>query len=156
MRTLPHVPLPHVPLPHVHALLGAALLTISICAAAAITEGRTANDRGYVSGGIGLEESERMKQMADKFSLQLIVSSRSGAYLADTHLTILNASSQKILDIQLNAPWLLVDLAPGTYKVFIAHAGSTQERNVTLTGKLVQLVVQFAIAEDSAKNPVQK
>ncbi|MDQ3187497.1 MAG: hypothetical protein M3Q28_01160 [Pseudomonadota bacterium] len=143
-------------LPHVHALLGAALLTISISAAAAISEGRTANDRGYVSGGIGLEESERMKQMADKFSLQLIVSSRSGAYLADTQVTILNASSQKILDIQLNAPWLLVDLAPGTYRVLIAHAGSTQERNVTLTGKLVQLVVQFAIAADSAKNPVQK
>ncbi len=52
-------------------LLGAALFLASLTAFAAITEGRTANDRAYMSGGIGLEESERLKQMADKFSLQV-------------------------------------------------------------------------------------
>ena len=135
-------------------VLGAALVAASAGASAAITEGRTANDRAYVGGGIGLEESERMKQMADKYSLQLIVSSRSGAYLADTRVTITGANSQKILDLPLDAPWLLVDLAPGNYKVVIAHAGMTQERNVTLaSGTREQIVVQFNVAADTAKNP---
>ena len=135
-------------------LLGAAFIATSLSASAAINEGRTANDRAYVSGGIGLEESERLKQMADKYSLQLIVSSRSGAYLADTRVTIIGANNQKLLDMALDAPWLLVDLAPGSYKVSVAHAGSTQERSVTLApGKREQIVVQFNVPADTAKNP---
>ncbi|HVE88110.1 MAG TPA: hypothetical protein VNA44_00275 [Burkholderiaceae bacterium] len=135
-------------------LLSAALVAASADASAAITEGRTATDRAYVAGGIGLEESERMKQMADKYSLQVIVSSRSGAYLADTRVTITGANSQKVLDLPLDAPWLLIDLAPGNYKVAVAHAGMTQERNVTLApGKREQIVVQFNVAADTAKHP---
>ena len=135
-------------------LLGATFFFVPLVASAAITEGRTANDRAYVGGGIGLEESERMKQMAEKYSLQLIVSSRSGAYLADTRVTITGANSQKILDLPLDAPWLLVDLAPGSYKVVVAHAGMTQERNVTLApGKREQIGVQFNVPGDTAKSP---
>ncbi|MGZ8992969.1 MAG: hypothetical protein ACXW16_03030 [Burkholderiaceae bacterium] len=134
--------------------LGTALVATSLATFAAIKEGRTSNDRPYATGGVGLEESDRMKQMADKFSLQLIVSSRSGAYLADTRVTILGANNQKVLDMALDAPWLLVDLAPGSYKVSVAHATSTQERNVTLTaGKREQIVFQFNVAGDTAKNP---
>jgi hypothetical protein len=135
-------------------LFGMTFLTASLGVSAEITEGRTANDRGYVSGGIGLEESETLKQMANKFPLQLVVSSRQGAYLADARVTIIGANSQKILDMELDAPWLLVDLAPGTYKVFVAHAGLTQQRNVSLApGKREQMVVQFNVPADTAKNP---
>lgn len=135
-------------------LLGAIFSLTSFSASAAITEGRTANDRGYMAGGIGLEESELLKQRADKYSLQLVVSSRSGAYLADTRVTITGANGQKILDLPLDAPWLLVDLAPGSYKVSVSHAGLKQERNVTLApGKREQLAVQFDVPADTAKNP---
>lgn len=135
-------------------LLGVALLTASCSVCATITEGRTANDRRYVTGGIGLEESESLKQMADKFSLQLVVSSRQGAYLADMRVTIVGANSQKVLDIALEAPWLLVDLPPGTYKILIAHPTATQERNITLApGKREQIGVQFNVPADTAKNP---
>jgi len=134
--------------------LSAAFVATSLTASAAINEGRTSNDRVYVSGGVGLEESERLKQMADKFSLQLIVSSKSGAYLADTRVTIIGANNQKLLELALDAPWLLVDLAPGSYKLSVAHAGSTQERNLTLAaGKREQIVVQFNVPADTAKNP---
>lgn len=135
-------------------LLAAAILAASFSVPAAIVEGRTANDRGYVSGGIGLEESERLKQMAEKYSLQLIISSRSGAYLADTRVTIVGAGNQKILDVPLDAPWLLVDLLPGSYRVSVVHAGITQERNVTVApGKREQIGVQFDVAGDTAKDP---
>jgi hypothetical protein len=136
------------------ALLSVSFLLASLTASAAITEGRTANDRSYMSGGVGLEESERLKQMADKYSLQLLISSRSGAYLADTHVTITGANGQKVLDLPLDAPWLLVDLMPGKYKVVVAHAGRTQERNVTVApSKSERVVVQFDVPADTAKNP---
>ncbi len=135
-------------------LLSASFLLASLTASAAITEGRTANDRSYMSGGVGLEESERLKQMADKYSLQLVISSPSGAYLADTHVTITGPNGQKLLDLPLDAPWLLVDLAPGNYKLVVAHAGRTQERSVTLVpSKREQVVVQFDVPADTAKNP---
>ena len=136
-------------------LCGTALFAVSFAACAEIIEGRTANDRVYVAGGVGLEESERLKQMADKYPLQLIVASRSGAYLADTKVTIIGADRQKILDLALDAPWLLVDLVPGSYKVSVVHAGSTHERSVTLApGKREQMVVQFDVPADTAKDPV--
>jgi hypothetical protein len=48
-------------------LFGTALFAVSFAACAEITEGRTAIDRAYVAGGVGLEESERLTQMADKY-----------------------------------------------------------------------------------------
>lgn len=136
-------------------LLGAVILTASLPTSADIVEGRTANDRPFVSGGIGSTEVDQLKQMADKYSLQLIVSSRAGAYLADMHGLITSASGQKILDTQLNAPWLLVDLPPGTYSVVVTHrGGSTQRRSVTIVpGKREQIVMQFDVPADTAKNP---
>jgi hypothetical protein len=134
--------------------LGAMFFLASLTASAAIVEGRTTNDRAFVTGGIGLEESELLKQMANKYSLQLVISSRSGAYLADTRVTIIGANSQKILDVPLDAPWLLADLLPGTYKIFVTQGGLMQERNVTLApGKREHLAVQFDVPGDTAKNP---
>lgn len=144
---------------HLRSLvLGGALLVVSLTASAAVVEGQTMNGRRYVSGGIGQDEVEQIKQMSDKFTLQLIVSSRSGAYLANMQVSITGANSQKVLDAPLDAPWLLVDLAPGMYKVFVMHRnGQTQERNVTIaSGKKTELVVQFDVPADTAKNPAGK
>lgn len=127
--------------------------SIALPATAAITEGRTTNGRAYIAGGIGLSESDTMKSLADKHSLQLVVSSRSGAYLADMQVRILGANSEKILDIPLAAPWLLVDLAPGAYKVSVTHGGQTQERNVTIAaGRSERVSVQFDVPGDTAKS----
>lgn len=139
-------------------MLGGALLAASLDASAAIVEGQTANNRRYVSGGIGQGEVDQLKQMADQFSLQLIVASRSGAYLADMQVSITFANGQKILDAPLDAPWLLIDLVPGTYKVFVTHpSGQSQERSVTVvSGKKTDLVVQFDVPADTAKNPANR
>ena len=143
---------------HLRSLVfGGALLVASLTASAAIVEGQTVNGRRYVSGGIGQGEVEQLKQMSDKFSLQLIVSSRSGAYLADLQVSITGVNNQKVLDAPLDAPWLLVDLAPGLYKVVVTHRnGQTQERNVTIASeKKTELVVQFDVAADTAKGPAK-
>jgi len=136
-------------------LIGAALLSASVPASADIVEGRTANDRPFISGGIGVGEVEQLKQIADKYSLQLIVSSTAGAYLADMHGTIIGANGQKLLDTQLNAPWLMVDLVPGSYTVEVTHqGGQAQRRNITIApGKREQIVIQFNVPADTAKNP---
>ncbi len=136
-------------------LFASALLVAAVPATADIVEGRTTNDRPFVTGGIGLGEVDQLKQIADKYSLQLIVSSRSGAYLADMQVAIAAANGQKILDTQLKAPWLLVDLTPGAYTVSVAHPGApTQQRKVLIAaGKRERIVIQLDVPADTAKNP---
>ncbi|MEP6609087.1 MAG: hypothetical protein ABJA83_10460 [Burkholderiaceae bacterium] len=135
-------------------ILGFSLMAAALPVSADIVEGRTANGRAYVSGGIGLEESERMKQMADAYPLQLLVTSRAGAYLADALVTVVDANGQKILALTLDAPWLLVDLAPGGYQISVTSAGRVQQRNLRLvSGKHERVVIQFDVPADTAKNP---
>lgn len=131
----------------------ALLLATATPAMAEIVEGRTTNDRPFVSGGIGLGEVDQLKQMAGKFSLRVIVSSRAGAYLADMQVTILSANGQKVFDGQLKAPWLLVDLTPGAYTISVAHRDApTQQRKVVITaGKREQVAIQLDVAGDTAK-----
>ena len=83
----------------------------------------------------------------------MIVSSRAGAYLADMHVRIIGANSQKVLDAPLGAPWLLVDLIPGSYTVSVTHSGGqTHERKVTIAaGKREQIAVQFDVPADTAR-----
>lgn len=102
-------------------------------AAQSVREGRTAQDRRYIAGGIGLDESEQMKAMARGFPLSLTVAEKSGAYLADTHIKIQDATGRVVLDTQLDSPLLLVDLAPGKYSVEATFQGKTQRRSVDLT-----------------------
>ncbi len=129
------------------------LALASVTAVAAVTEGRTVTGRAYATGGVGLGEVEQLKKMAGKYSLQVIVSARSGAYLADMQARIAAANGENVLDTQLDAPWLLVDLMPGTYTVSVTErGGKTQERKVNIvSGKRTELVVQFDVPADTAK-----
>ena len=71
----------------------AAAFTVSTpyAAAQSVQEGRTAQDRRFIAGGIGLDESEQMKSMARDFTLSMTVAAKSGTYLADSHVKIQDA-----------------------------------------------------------------
>lgn len=101
-------------------------------AAQSVREGRTAQDRPFIAGGIGLDESEQMKSMARDFPLSITVAAKSGAYLADSHVKIQDARGQTVLDTQLDAPYLLVDLPPGKYNVEATIQGKKQQRSVEI------------------------
>jgi len=85
--------------------------------------GRTTQNLRFVAGGIGLDESEQMKALANEFSLTVVVVATSGAYLADTQVSIRNAEGQSVLDTHLASPYLLVELAAGRYDVEAVHNG---------------------------------
>ncbi|MGZ9032429.1 MAG: carboxypeptidase regulatory-like domain-containing protein, partial [Burkholderiaceae bacterium] len=130
---------------------GMAALTglTSLAAAEAVVEGRTAQDRRYIAGGIGLDESEQMKAAARSFPLAITVASKSGAYLADSHIRIEDAQAKVVLDTMLKAPYLLVDLAPGKYKVEATLQGKRQTRSVDITAKVpAKIVFAFDVPAD--------
>jgi hypothetical protein len=122
-------------LPGRFLILGAAVALSALtpyAAAQSVREGRTAQDRAFIAGGIGLDESEQMKAMARSFPLSITVAAKSGAYLADSHVTIQDARGQMVLDTQLGSPYLLVDLTPGNYSVEATLQGQKQQRRVNI------------------------
>ena len=112
----------------------AALLAVAtpFAEARSVVEGRTAQDRRFIAGGIGPDESEAMKASARDFPLSITVAAKSGAYLADSHIRIEDARGKPVLDMQLEAPYLLVDLSPGKYSVEATLQGKKQQRSVDI------------------------
>ncbi len=131
----------------------AAAFTVSTpyAAAQSVQEGRTAQDRRFIAGGIGLDESEQMKSMARDFTLSITVAARSGAYLADSHVTIQDARGKMVLDTQLDAPYLLVDLASGKYNVEATLQGKKQQQSVDIAeSRRAKIVFSFDVPVDRA------
>jgi len=119
--------------------------------AQSIVEGRTAQDRRFVAGGIGLDQSEPMKAAARDFPLSITVAAKSGAYLADSHIRIDDARGKVVLDTHLNAPYLLVDLSPGKYSVEATHQGTKQQRSVDIAANSpAKIVFSFDVPVDRA------
>jgi hypothetical protein len=126
-------------------------------AAQSVREGRTAQDRPFIAGGIGLDESEQMKAMARDFPLSITVAAKSGAYLADSHVKIQDARGQMVLDTQLDAPYLLVDLAPGKYSVETTLQGKKQQRSVNIAANMpAKIVFSFDVPVDQALGKAPK
>jgi hypothetical protein len=94
--------------------------------------GTTAQGRRFLAGGVDRDESELMKAMTPEFPLTVVLTARDGAYLGDARVRVVDGGGATIVDTHVNAPYLLVDLSPGTYEVEATHAGRTQRRRVQL------------------------
>lgn len=120
--------------------------TAPLAAAQFLFEGRTAQDRRFLAGGVGLDESEQMKAAAREFPLTVVVATKSGAYLADTHIMIADATGRAILDTQLESPYLLVDLTQGKYRVEATHQGERRQQTVEIAANTrARLVFSFDV-----------
>lgn len=116
---------------------------------AAVIEGRTATGAPYLVGGVGLEESDLMRQHAPAFSLAVITAANTGAYLADTKVRIVGPGNSVVLDTVINAPWLLVDLPTGRYTLQATNAGRTVERQLNVvSGKPQRVVLHYNVDAD--------
>ena len=115
--------------------------------------GRTAQNLRFVAGGVGLDESEQIKALANGFSLTVVVAATSGAYLADTQVSIRNAEGQSVLDTHLASPYLLVELAAGRYDVEAVHNGIRQQRRILVgNNSRARVVFAFDVPVDRAKD----
>ncbi|MCS3505991.1 carboxypeptidase-like regulatory domain-containing protein [Achromobacter sp. JUb104] len=91
----------------------------------------------YVSGGIGIDESEAMKAAAKDYPLALtFAAQRDGKadYVASVAVTILDAQGKEVLKATSEGPYMLVKLPAGSYKISATFEGKTQERAITVQG----------------------
>ena len=89
----------------------------------------------YVSGGIGLDESEAMKAAAKDYPLALtFAAQRDGKadYVANVAVTISDAHGKSVLQVTAEGPYMLVKLPAGNYKISATYNGQAQQREVSV------------------------
>lgn len=86
----------------------------------------------YLSGGIGEEERDEMRLRERDFNLKLLFAERSGAYLADVDVLLLNAKGETVLDAKSVGPFLLVQLASGRYGIKVSTNGQMQQGRLSI------------------------
>jgi len=112
--------------------------------AAAMTDGRTTQDRPFVSGGVSQGELADLRTKQPFFSLSLLTAARgSGAHLAGVRVRIVDGQGKPVLETEMDGPYLLVDLLPGKYQLEAVNEGETQKRSLTLREGNAQRVVLY-------------
>ena len=96
------------------------------------TVAQTPGGISYVSGGVGDESIDRLNSMAGEFNLKLVLAMKSGEYLSDVRVVIVDAKGKTILDTTSEGPWLLTRLPAGNYRIVASFAGKAERRQVAV------------------------
>lgn len=88
----------------------------------------------YISGGIGKDESEAMKQAASRYSLSIEMASAGprAQYVSDVKIDIRDQKGTTVLSVTSDGPFLLANLPPGRYTVNAAKNGKSQQRDIVV------------------------
>jgi hypothetical protein len=85
---------------------------------------------GYVSGGVGLDERDAMRGIEGNYNTKLMCALKSGEYVSDVKVDILDAMGGKVLEETTKGPWFFVDLPEGSYRLAVSYEGRTEERDI--------------------------
>ena len=118
-------------------LVAANLALVSAAfAAEGLPPAQTFGGVSYLSGGIGLDESEAIKSAEKDFALSLLfVQTKRGEYLSDVKVGITDKAGKTVLDAVADGPMLLATLPAGEYKLSAESEGNTLVKTVRVTGK---------------------
>jgi hypothetical protein len=132
------------------ALLAAASMTVMTAQpvfaqddAGALPAATTVGNASFISGGIGIDQSEAMKAAASKYSLELVFSARkdknapasagaTAAYTADVKVKITDRAGKTVIDTVSQGPYLLANLPDGAYQVEASADGATKTQKTTV------------------------
>lgn len=87
-----------------------------------------------ISGGVDLDQAERMKQAAGRYPLRVVFSVPGGNYAVPEEFTLMQGGTTMV-KIPSAGPWLLIDLPPGAYTLQARVEDRLFERAVTVSRK---------------------
>ena len=128
----------------------ALVIALAAFPAASMNDGRTSQDRPFVSGGVDEAEIADIRAKQPFYSLSLLTAAKgSGAYLAGVHVRITDGKGQSVLETEMDGPYLLVDLQPGKYQLEAVNDTETQKRTLTTAeGRQQRMVLYFKSEAD--------
>jgi len=117
------------------AILAIALLMTAPTAAQTllpVNEPTSVNGVTAVCTGIGSDQDAHPEWQA--FPLKIVVVGKEGQYLADADITLAQGK-KTVAAMHCDAPWVLVKLAPGRYRVSASHNGEVVVQTATAPAK---------------------
>jgi hypothetical protein len=94
----------------------------------------------YVSGGVADDGLDQLKAMSKDFNLKMVFALKSGAFLSDVDVAIIDARGNPVLATTTEGPWLLAKLPAGNYQVIASEAGNSIRQKIAVgSGKLSTL-----------------
>jgi hypothetical protein len=119
-------------------LASPALATLANAADDAIV--RAAGSVSYVSGGVGTESLDRLNSLARDFNLKLVFALKSGDFLSDVRVVIIDAKGMTLLDTMSEGPWFLSKLPAGNYQVVATFAGKAEKRQIAVAATKLRTI----------------
>lgn len=98
------------------------------------------NGVSYITGGFGLDESEALKAAIPEYSVAMVFSEASGAYVADVPVNIKGTGGGASLDVTARGPYLLMNLPNGQYTATATYQGRELTRRFSVQGNKGQRV----------------
>ena len=122
--------------------IGAMLMMLG--SAVAITDPEL-DYRGLRYACTGLAAESRDDPRWQGYSTKLVFATASGSYLANINVTIVDDTDLIVLEAHCDAPWLMIDLAPGRYRVeAIARHSISKSFDLTVPGgRQIEYTVRY-------------
>ncbi|HUH93815.1 MAG TPA: carboxypeptidase regulatory-like domain-containing protein [Casimicrobiaceae bacterium] len=131
------------------ATASAALLAVAGCTGAqgSPLPDETAGAVSYVSGGIGSDAAEALRQAAADYPLTLELAAAAGGprdeYISDARVEIRDRQGTPVLRTRTQGPLLLVRLPAGSYAVDVDWNGAHRHKSVEVGERPQRLLVEF-------------
>ena len=82
----------------------------------------------YLSGGIGLDEREALRSLANEYNMYLSFALKKGNYLSDVEVLIADNRGMTVLAAVSQGPWFFAKLPAGTYHSRAKMLGQSLEQ----------------------------
>ncbi|MEJ5357943.1 MAG: carboxypeptidase-like regulatory domain-containing protein [Desulfobacterales bacterium] len=131
------------------ALMSAAAFVLLLLAAtpatasAFLAKQKTAQGVEFLSGGVGKDERDAMKQHAKAFNTHLVFADSSGKFLSAVAVRITDAKGKAVLETTTQGPWLYANLPAGSYDVAAVFQGKEQKRRIQVGAEPVTSLFQW-------------
>src|SRR5262245_57436583 len=131
-------------------LLGSPLRVNALELTKGIVSGETAQGYRFMTGGIGTEERNEMMQFANQYNLALSFAARSGQYLSDVNVVIIDSRGREIVNTISAGPLFYAELPRGRYNIKVAYGSWSEEiRELEVgSGHLVSKVFHWNVPEN--------
>jgi hypothetical protein len=114
---------------------------------------RTRGAVSYVSGGIGSDEAQAMRDAAADYPLTLELAAAGGGprdeYISNAEVRIVDSQGSVVLETRTEGPFLLVRVPSGVYAVDVEWNGVHKQKTVEVGERRQYVMLEFPGALDT-------
>jgi len=125
----------------------ALLFASGVAAQGAFPREHTRGGISYVTGGIGSDEAQAMRDASADYPLTLELAAAAGGlrdeYISDAYVRVRDSQGSPVLETRTEGPFLLARLPAGSYDIDVEWNGAHQHKTVEVGQRRQHVMVEF-------------